>query len=37
MGRPSELRLTMTVEGGAVREVKVAGGAVTMGEGRFFV
>ncbi len=36
MGRPSELRLSADVQDGRVTTVRVAGGAVSMGEGRFF-
>jgi len=35
MGRPSELQLTTTVKAGIITQVRVAGAAVRMGEGRF--
>ena len=37
MGRPSEIGLTVVVDGGKVREVRIAGGAVPVASGRIRV
>jgi len=33
MGRPSEMRLSLKVEGGALREASIGGDAVVVSEG----